>query len=337
MTARFNADRPLRWGILGCGNVTERKSGPAFNKAEGSRLVAVMRRDAAKAQDYAKRHGVPRWYFDADALIQDAEVDAVYIATPPGSHYELALRVAQAGKHCYVEKPMALDAVQCMNMVMAFEAAERALFVAYYRRSLPRFNQVKQWIDAGLIGTVRHLHWSFARPPSAQDERREYNWRTDPAVAGGGYFMDLACHGLDLMMHLLGRRISQVEGMASNQQGLYSAEDTVAGSWLFEGGASGTGFWNFGCHERQDEVLIRGSRGKITFSVFDEVPLRLHAADGSHQSLEIPHPENIQFFHIQNIVKHLNGEMIHPALGQDGLQASWVMDRLLSSFRRGAQ
>src|SRR3954452_10240835 len=100
--------RTIRWGIIGCGDVTEVKSGPGFQKATGSALVAVMRRDGDKARDYARRHGVARAYDNADDLIQDPEVDAVYIAPPPSSHADLALRTSAAGKPCLVEKPMAL-------------------------------------------------------------------------------------------------------------------------------------------------------------------------------------------------------------------------------------
>jgi 1,5-anhydro-D-fructose reductase (1,5-anhydro-D-mannitol-forming) len=343
MGQRFDAARPLRWGIIGCGNVTELKSGPAFNKVEGSRLVAVMRRDAAKAEDYARRHGVPSWTTDADALIKDPEVDAVYIATPPGSHRDYALQVARAGKPCCVEKPMALNAPQCIEMINAFEAAGQPLFVAYYRRSLPRFQQLKRWMNDGAIGELRHVHWSFSRKPSPQDRAGPGtsggHWHTDPAISGGGYFVDLACHGLDLMIHLLGP-IVRVAGIAANQQDLYAAEDAVAGSWQFASGATGSGYWNFGSHEREDQLVIRGSRGKIQCAVFDNLPLVLHSAGQGEdaaiqvQSALIAHPENIQLCHIDNIIKHLNGELTHPSLGKDALQASWVMDQMLSSFKR---
>ncbi|MCX6333190.1 MAG: Gfo/Idh/MocA family oxidoreductase, partial [Bacteroidia bacterium] len=81
----------INWGIIGCGNVTEVKSGPAFNKVNNSRLIAVMRRDAVLAEDYASRHNVPKFYTDASKLINDPEINAVYIATPPSSHAEYAL------------------------------------------------------------------------------------------------------------------------------------------------------------------------------------------------------------------------------------------------------
>ena len=116
--------KAVRWGIIGCGNVTEVKSGPAFQKAERSNLVAVMRRDGAKARDYAQRHGVPRWYDDAQALINDAEVDAVYVATPPSTHKLYALMAIAAGKPVYVEKPMAMDAAECEAIIAAGRAAD---------------------------------------------------------------------------------------------------------------------------------------------------------------------------------------------------------------------
>ncbi|MDX5436908.1 MAG: Gfo/Idh/MocA family oxidoreductase, partial [Pontibacter sp.] len=134
----------VRWGIIGCGDVTEVKSGPAFQKIENSELVAVMRRDSAKAQDYAARHGVPKWYDSAEALIHDPDVDAVYIATPPDSHAAYTLRVAAAGKSVYVEKPMALNYTQCQEMLAACNQANVPLFIAYYRRSQPLFLKVKE-------------------------------------------------------------------------------------------------------------------------------------------------------------------------------------------------
>jgi predicted dehydrogenase len=154
----------IRWGIIGCGDVTEVKSGPGFKKSTGSKLVAVMRRNAALAEDYARRHDVPKWYSDADALINDPEVDAVYIATPPGSHLEYTLRVAAAGKPCHVEKPMARNTVECDAMVATFARARLPLFVAYYRRAQPRFLKVKSLLDEGALGQVTHIGYQFTDP-----------------------------------------------------------------------------------------------------------------------------------------------------------------------------
>ncbi|WP_299598279.1 Gfo/Idh/MocA family oxidoreductase [uncultured Microbulbifer sp.] len=321
----------INWGIIGCGDVTEVKSGPAFNKVAGSHLLAVMRRDREKLRDYAARHGVPKTYASADELIQDPEIDAIYVATPPGSHREYALKCASANKHCCLEKPMALDFDQCREIATAFEDKDAQLFVAYYRRSLPRFNRVKAWIDGGKIGTLRHINWSYSRAPSPVDLSPEYNWRTDSAVSGGGHFVDLACHGLDLFIHLAGD-IRDAKGIAVNQQNLYDAEDAVSACWVFDSGATGAGFWNFGASEYADDVVIHGSRGSIRFSVFADRPLVLECEDGS-EVVEIAHPENIQYFHIENMVKHLNGESRHPVAGAEGGKVSRVMDQILTDFR----
>src|SRR5688572_24406941 len=201
------------WGMIGCGDVAEVKSGPALQKAEGSALVAVMRRDRARAEDYARRHHVPRVHGDADTLIADPQVDAVYIATPPSSHCELALKVAAAGKPCLVEKPMAVDYAECLRMIEAFRAAERPLWVAFYRRALPRFLKVRELLRAGAIGRVTSVHVSV-RDPLATGESAKA-WRFDPDIAGAGMFLDLASHYFDIIDFLAGR-ITAATGFALN-------------------------------------------------------------------------------------------------------------------------
>ncbi len=322
--------KTLRWGIIGCGDVTERKSGPAYQKTEGFELHAVMRRDAGKAADYAFRHNVPKFYTDADALIDDPEVDALYIATPPDTHAYYALKVAEAGKPCCIEKPIAPSYAECEAICEAFESKGLPLIVAYYRRSLPRFLKIKEWIDNGLIGEVRHVSWHLARTPSPVDLSGEYFWRTDAAIAPAGYFDDLASHGLDLFAYLFGN-VKKASGFSINQQGLYTAKDAVTGTWLHENGVTGVGAWNFGLSERADNVIIYGSRGKIEFAVFDEVALALTNKEG-RQEVVIKHPENIQLYHVQNMREHLLGNSLHPSTGRTGAHTSWVMDKILGTL-----
>lgn len=316
----------IRWGIIGCGDVTEKKSGPAYQKTDGFSIVAAMRRDGAKAKDYAQRHGIPKWYDDADALISDPDVDAVYIATPPDTHSFYALKTAATGKPCCIEKPMAPAYVDCLTICEAFEKKNLPLFVAYYRRSLPRFLTVKQWIEDGKIGEVQRIHWKLTRTPSEVDLSRQYNWRTDAKIARGGYFDDLASHGLDLFIFLLGT-ISEVEGKASNRYGFYDAFDVITAEWK-HGTIGGTGEWDFGAKKREDEVVIKGSTGKITFSVFGEVPLVLEN-DNDTRELFIEHPENVQLFHVENMREHLAGNAIHPSTGRTAAETTRVMDIIL--------
>ncbi|PWE39876.1 Gfo/Idh/MocA family protein [Pseudomonas prosekii] len=317
----------VRWGMIGCGSVAERKSGPAFYKAPGSALVAVMGRRLDAVSDYAARHGIARVYTDAQALIDDPEVDAVYIATPPDSHHAYALMVAAAGKHCCVEKPMSLNAGQSQAMQQVFSDAGLHLFVSYYRRSLPRFQQVRQWLEAGRIGEVRHLTWTLTKAPSPTDLTGADNWRTDPTIAGGGYFADLASHGFDLFQYLL-VDIREVAGFTARQAGLYAAEDAVSATWRFASGATGMGCWNFVADRREDRVELIGSKGRITFSVFDEHPVQL-AAD-ENLSLNIENHQHIQWHHVLGMNAHIRGESQHPALATEALKTDWVMDQILN-------
>lgn len=318
----------IRWGIIGCGDVTEKKSGPAYQKTEGFEIVAVMRRDAEKAADYAKRHGISKFYSDADALINDPEVDAVYIATPPDSHKLYGLKVAEAGKICCIEKPLAPSYEDSKAIYEAFQKKDIPLFVAYYRRSLPRFKQIKKWLEANSIGQIRHINWHLSKPASAQDLSGFYNWRTDAAIAKGGYFDDLASHGLDLFNYLLGN-IKEASGISVNQQNLYSAKDALAACWLHENGITGTGSWNFGTATREDKVIIYGSQGTIEFSIFDENPVILNNENGKIE-LFIEHPENVQLHHVQQMKEQLFEQRAHPSNGESAKHTSWVMDRIMN-------
>lgn len=321
--------KQYKWGIIGCGSVTELKSGPAYQKVDGFNLYAVMRRDIEKAKDYATRHHVPKFYGNADELINDPDIDAIYIATPPDSHAYYALKVAEAGKICCIEKPMAPTYKECLLINNVFKEKKIPLFVAYYRRSLPRFKQIKSWLEDNKIGKVRHINWHLSKPANDIDLSKIYNWRTDIKIASGGYFDDLASHGIDLFIHLLGN-IETANGIAVNQQELYSAMDAIVGNWVHESGVTGSGSWNFGTEKREDYVQIYGEEGKISFSVFGEVPIVLER--GTHiESLSIKNPENIQFFHVQNMKNHLSENIQHPSTGKTALHTTWVLENILQN------
>jgi 1,5-anhydro-D-fructose reductase (1,5-anhydro-D-mannitol-forming) len=318
----------IRWGVIGCGDVTEVKSGPALQKAEGSSLVAVMRRDGSKAADYARRHGVPRYYDSAAALVADPGVDAVYVATPPSSHLGLALLVADAGKPCLVEKPMALDHAECLQMVAAFETRGVPLFVAHYRRALPRFLEARRLLQSGAIGTPTSVHiFQCNRLLTGEDARA---WRVDPAIAGGGLFLDLAPHGLDLLDFLLGP-IVDVSGIAANTGGSYRAEDLVAACFRFESGMAGTGAWNFNADRSADGILVTGTAGELRMPVFTDGPLVLRAGE-REEVLPFRNPPHVHQPLVQTVVDELLGRGKCESPGRVGARASWVMDRCLAGY-----
>ena len=321
--------KTIGWGIIGCGDVTEVKSGPGFQKARNSRLVAVMRRNGDLAKDYAFRHGVPRWYERAEALVEDPEVDAIYIATPPYAHQAYTLMAARAGKPVYVEKPMAMNFPECQTMIEACRAANVPLLVAYYRRALDRYLRVKEFVESGLIGEPRAVTVALYRPhvppPSGQ-----VDWRVDPALAGGGRFVDMGCHTLDFLDYVLGP-IRAARGLAASQAGLYRAEDIVAAAFEFDSGVEGTGLWWFTSPNTVDRTEILGTRGRVTFSSFDESPIVLHAGSDTKE-FAIPNPPHVQEPLIQTVVDHLNGVGRCPSTGETGARTTWVMDQILASY-----
>ncbi len=325
----------IRWGIVGCGNVTEVKSGPGFAKAPNSALVAVMRRDGDKARDYARRHGVPRWYDDAAALIADPEVNAVYVATPPSTHKRYALMAIAAGKPVYVEKPMALDHAECEAIVRAGREAGVPVFVAYYRRALPRFGKVRELIfDEHAIGTPRIVNVMLHEPHHARyRDPAALPWRVRPELSGGGVFADIGCHTLDILDWLFGPIVS-AHGHAGNQLGAYPAEDAVAMSFAFGNGLLGTGLWNFGSYRYHDQVEVIGDKGRLAFATFGDGPIVLEHAD-DRREYRVANPPHIQQPLIETIVAELTGTPgACPSTAESGARTSWVMDRVLRDYRR---
>jgi len=325
--------RTIRWGIIGCGNVTEVKSGPGFQKANNSQLVAVMRRNGALAKDYAERHGVPKWYDDANALINDPDVDAVYIATPPAWHKEYTFAVARAGKPVYVEKPMALNYAECLEMIEVCRSAGTPLYVAYYRRALPRFLKVKELVESGALGEARCVTVSLFTPPTPDElEPNNLPWRVLPEVSGGGRFVDMAPHTLDFLDFVFGP-IRSVQGHAANQARLYPAEDVVSASFVFESGVVGTGMWCFTTFRNYDMTEIVGSKGKVAFASFGNDPVVLTTREGVTE-FPIINPLHIQQPFIQKVVDELNGAGASPSTGVTGARTTWVIDEILKDYRR---
>ena len=320
----------VRWGILGCGDVCEVKSGPGFQQALGSELTAVMRRDRAKAEDFARRHGVAKFYDDADQLILDPNVTAVYIAAPPGSHLELALKVARAGKLVYVEKPMARTHTECLRMVEAFAQAKVPLFVAYYRRSLARFLKAKEIVDGGRVGQIRSVDVRFTNDGQLGLDNARLPWRVQPEHAGAGLFLDLASHTLDVLDFLLGP-LQGVTGVATKMTGAGDVEDQVELGFTTQAGATGTGLWNFVSADKQDLISIQGSAGALRLSTFGDAALELDTAAGVER-FTLPNPRTIHGPMIQTIVDSLRGHGSCSSTGVTGARTSEVMDRALSSY-----
>ncbi|MEO6670421.1 MAG: Gfo/Idh/MocA family oxidoreductase [Ferruginibacter sp.] len=324
--------KKIKWGIIGCGDVTELKSGPAFNKVNNSELVAVMRRDAAKAADYAARHQVTTWYDDAAKLINDPMVDAIYIATPPSTHECYTIAALSAGKPVYVEKPIAMNTAEATAMTELARQKKLKLSIAHYRREQPKFKKIKQLLDACTIGDIRFCRLAFLRPALSMDavKAQKTSWRVIPAVSGGGLFHDLAPHQLDLVLWYLGD-VRVASGMSQNQAGLYDADDIVTGNILFNSGAVFNGLWSFAAPngENVDTCEIVGSKGKISFSVFDHTTFSL-SLNGCTELFSFEPLQHVQQPMIQKVVEYFLDETGNPCSGDEGIKSMKVMEQFTS-------
>lgn len=321
----------LKWGIIGCGNVTEVKSGPAFNKVSGSSLVAVMRRDAGKAEDYAHRHGVPRWYDNAGDLINDPEVNAVYIATPPLQHEQYTEMALAKGKPVYVEKPMTLNTESALRMKAASEKYNVKLSVAHYRRQQPMFLKVAELLNSKVIGDTRFINLCmFQSPKNNLIANSDSNWRLDPAISGGGLFHDLAPHQLDLMVHYFGE-VSRSSGIAENQSKMHNADDLVTGHILFKNGIVFNGTWCFSVAPglESDQCDIVGSKGMIRFPMFgNKISVTVGKETEDHVFEALDH---VQQPMIQSVTNYFLGKGHNPCSAAEAIQSMKLLDSFTSS------
>ena len=328
---KFNHSE-VRWGIIGVGDVCEVKSAPAMDKIPNSKIVAVMRRSEEKVKDYAQRHEIDTWYTDAQQLIHDPKVNAVYIATPPNVHLELCKLAAEAGKPVYVEKPMARNYAECLEMIQVCEKHEVPLFVAYYRRALPHFVKIKELLNVGHIGDIRTVHINMKQVVEPEIiAQLENNWRIQPEISGGGYFFDLASHQLDLLAFFFGDIIF-ANGLCSNQAQAYEAEDIVVGSFAFENGVLGTGNWCFTTSKsaEKDEIVIDGSKGQIKVETFGKGEFTVFKDGKEPYHYQVDLPKHIQQPLIESIVSQLLGKGSCPSTGITASKANWAMDHLTS-------
>ena len=324
----------LNWGFIGCGEVTEKKSGPAFNEVNGSHVVAVMSRNRDKARSYAERHHIKKWYNDAQELIDDPDVNAIYIATPPSSHATFAIMAMRAGKPVYVEKPLASNYDDCIRINRISEQTGVPCFVAYYRRYLPYFKRVKEILTNGTIGNILNVQIRFSCPPRDLDykSKQAMPWRLQPDIAGGGYFYDLAPHQLDIMQELFGV-ITEAEGICANRGGLYQTEDSISACFKFESGLPGSGSWCFVGHNsaKEDRIEVIGDKGMLSFSVYTYDPIEIVTSEGTTK-ITVENPPYVQLPIIKSVIEDLQGFGTCSCTCVSATPVNWVMDRILGKF-----
>lgn len=319
----------VKWGIIGCGDVAELKSGPAFQKSSTSELLAVMRRNSEKAKDFAERHKVPLWYDNLDDLLKNQNINAVYIATPPATHLEITLKSIKAGKNIYLEKPMALDPTEALKIAEALQGNPVKLTIAHYRRKMPAFLKIKELLEQEVIGKLRLVDIQIFQPSKSDIiADTSENWRIDPAISGGGYFHDLAPHQIDLMYYFFGD-YDRAEGFSVNQSQMYKADDLVNGIIQFKNGVQLRGVWCFNVSEieKKDSCIIYGSKGSIEFSFYgDNVKLNLDTNSETFSFEPIPH---VQQPMIETTNNYFLGNSSNPCSAEEGLVTMRIMDAFI--------
>ncbi len=314
----------VRFGIIGCGDVTEVKSGPALQKAQGSELLIVMRRDGDKAADYARRHGVPAWTADYRQVLSHPGVNAVYVATPPESHAFYTQEAARAGKAVYVEKPMATTAREAREMIAACQRHGVPLFVAYYRRGQPKFLKARQLLQDGAIGQVMSFQYLFATPPLTPDPNRP--WLMDPSVSGGGLLYDMGCHMIDTVLILLGAP-REVIGRSQNLGRRYPVNDVSSAVFVLENGVQGTMQFSMHADAFMDRLLIFGSQGTLEMNIMNQAPLRLTKGE-TVQTLAFEQLAHVQQPYIQMVVNALLGKEDLSRSAPDGLRTQQILEAI---------
>lgn len=318
----------VNWGILGCGDVAEVKSGPAFEKIEKSSLVAVMRRNEEKVKDYAKRHQVANWTTSASVLIENELVNAVYIATPPSSHLQYALQAIEAGKNVYLEKPMVLNSTEANVILKAVNDSNAKVTIAHYRRKLPVFVKIKELLDSNTIGKVSLVTIDIKQTANADlIAKTDDNWRLNPDISGGGYFHDIAPHQIDLICHYFGK-VSTIKKSDTKESSI--SGHIIAGEVQFASGVTFKGVWDFNATEDIDNCTIYGQNGNISFSFYGDVIIV--TAGGEQQNYQYTNPKHVQQPMIQETVGFFMGKNTNPCTVQEAMVVTQIMD-IFSDFK----
>ena len=322
----------INWGIIGCGDVTELKSGPAFNKVKNSTLVAVMRRDGMKAKDYAQRHNVPKWYTDANQLINNPDINAIYVATPPSSHEEYTIAAIIAGKPVYVEKPMSVSYLSAKNMMLAAKENDIKLVVAHYRRAQPLFKKIKELVDEEVIGKTRTVNLQYYKKPLSKQELADPKvaWRLNPEISGGGLFNDLAPHQLDLMIYFFGE-IKTSSIMQSSQVNY----DNVSGNILFKNDVEFNGSWRFNANQNdeKDTCEILGSKGKISFAVFEHREISV-IINGKKEIFSFDKLAHVQQPMIEKVVGFFLDKGPNPCSAENGVEVMQLIEKFTGRWQQ---
>ena len=327
-------EKQIRWGFLGCGNVVQKKSGEAFRAVPHSTIGAIMRRDLDAAEKAARHFGAPLWCDNLDELLS-SPIDAVYIATPPGLHYEQAMACLKAGKPVYLEKPFARNYTEAKMLTDAFLAAGIPLYVGHYRRALPRFLKIKELLDSGIIGQAQTVDFYLNRIFDPKEAATK--WLYNPVLSGGGKFYDIAPHTVDIFQFLFGN-IREVAGSAENCGTGCPLENIVTMDVVTAQNVRASLRFCCTASEKSDRMSVTGSNGRMEFSVHGKQDVKVWDSSG-HLIFDstITDPVTVEQPMVQTVVEDLLGLGHCLSHAEDVLITYDVIDQVLDAFYGGRQ
>ncbi|MBA7518925.1 Oxidoreductase P35 [subsurface metagenome] len=313
----------LNWGIIGCGDVVERKFMPSIIKTKHSKVTAVFGRDRDKVEAFTKKYDIQKSYTSIDDFLKDKEIDIVYIATPTYVHAEQTIMSANAGKHVLCEKPMALNVKEGKEMITAAKANQVQLMIAFYRRFYPVVTKIKEIISMELIGkliTARVFSGSLYSPTSKQ----KHNWRGDASLSGGGWIWDVGSHRLDLLVFLLGKP-EEVSAYLSSVYIDLQVEDSCVLILEFENKIQLSSTFNWNIYGSFDEFAIYGTEGYVKTCDLETGDLIVCTKE-SHSSYHLPRVLPTHLPVIENFTKSINEGRKNICTGEMGLETSKILE-----------
>ncbi|WP_223066713.1 Gfo/Idh/MocA family protein [Paenibacillus caui] len=276
----------LRWGVIGCASIAQECVMPAIRKSETGILAALASRSLKKSKDIAEQFGVEKAYGSYGELLSDPDIDAVYIPLPNHLHCEWSIAAAQAGKHVLCEKPAALNAGEAAAMVNAAHNADVKFAEALMYRHHPQLKEIRERIQAGIIGELRLIRASFTCSSVSQTGNIRFHKET-----GGGALYDLGEYPLSAARWMTGTEPYAVTVYAQYSKAHGGVDMMASGLVEFPGGLSllfDCGLW---AEERRSIELV-GSKGRIVmpfaFSGMEQSGYELYRDGEQVESRELP-------------------------------------------------
>ncbi len=251
------SETPLRFGILGAAQIAPPALVDPARRTDGVEIVAIAARAPARARAFAEKHGIPRAVASYDALVEDPDVDAIYVALPNSHHHAWTIRALRAGKHVLCEKPIAANAAEAEEMAAVAHETKRTLLEAFHWRYHPLAERLLEILRGGELGRISHWRARFTVPllKRADDIRFHYE-------LAGGALMDLGCYPVSVLRHLA--RAEFTVARASAKVGPPKVDAAIEAELRFPDGATG----ELGCSMEADasfaaDLEVRGERGVL--------------------------------------------------------------------------